>query len=399
VPLLPSEDAPGGGSPNEELISQARVALARPGANELTVITSLRAQGHGVDALRLALEQVELRDRAALAWRNSGRKRQSWYFTRDGYEAASHPLVAAFHAEVIANSGANGVIDLTAGLGSDSAAFIDAGLNTTAVERDPTTAALLAHNVPGASIVIGDCTLLDLNQWDPDQTALFIDPARRGTSRSLDGTRALPERDPGRWSPPISFVNELAKSFRVFMKAAPAFTPPDGWAQYVVSLDANVVEMFTTNSATGTYAVMINSEREECSMITRTTEPATHPHVEIRAEGFLYELDPAITRAGLSQQVAGEFGLTPVGEKNMWLFGAAAVFPHARSYLINDVFPVNEIKSRVKHLPGIALKTKDGRRDQKDLRKACGKPDHNEWALVILGSGATEQAVLVHRER
>lgn len=399
MPLLPSEDAPGGGSPNEELISQARVALARPGANELTVITSLRAQGHGVDALRLALEQVELRDRAALAWRNSGRKRQSWYFTRDGYEAASHPLVAAFHAEVIANSGANGVIDLTAGLGSDSAAFIDAGLNTTAVERDPTTAALLAHNVPGASIVIGDCTLLDLNQWDPDQTALFIDPARRGTSRSLDGTRALPERDPGRWSPPISFVNELAKSFRVFMKAAPAFTPPDGWAQYVVSLDANVVEMFTTNSATGTYAVMINSEREECSMITRTTEPATHPHVEIRAEGFLYELDPAITRAGLSQQVAGEFGLTPVGEKNMWLFGAAAVFPHARTYLINDVFPVNEIKSRVKHLPGIALKTKDGRRDQKDLRKACGKPDHNEWALVILGSGATEQAVLVHRER
>jgi len=399
VPLLPSEDPPGGGSPNEELISQARVALARPGANELTVITSLRAQGHGVDALRLALEQVELRDKAALSWRNSGCNRQNWHFTRDGLEAASHPLVAAFHAQVISTSGTNGVIDLTAGLGSDSAAFIDAGLNTTAVERDPNTAALLAHNVPGASIVIGDCTLIDLNQWDPDQTALFIDPARRGTSRSLDGTRALPERDPGRWSPPISFVNKLAKSFRVFMKAAPAFTPPDGWAQYVVSLDANVVEMFTTNSATGTYAVMINSEREECSMITRTTEPATHPHVEIRAEGFLYELDPAITRAGLAQQVAGELGLTPVGEKNMWLFGAATDFPHARTYLVNDVFPVNEIKSRVKRLPGIALKTKDGRREQKDLRKACGKPDHNEWAVVILGSGATEQAVLVQRDR
>ena len=399
MPLLPSEDPPGGGSPNEELISQARVALARPGANELTVITSLRAQGHGVDALRLALEQVELRDKAALSWRNSGCNRQNWHFTRDGLEAASHPLVAAFHAQVISTSGTNGVIDLTAGLGSDSAAFIDAGLNTTAVERDPNTAALLAHNVPGASIVIGDCTLIDLNQWDPDQTALFIDPARRGTSRSLDGTRALPERDPGRWSPPISFVNKLAKSFRVFMKAAPAFTPPDGWAQYVVSLDANVVEMFTTNSATGTYAVMINSEREECSMITRTTEPATHPHVEIRAEGFLYELDPAITRAGLAQQVAGELGLTPVGEKNMWLFGAATDFPHARTYLVNDVFPVNEIKSRVKRLPGIALKTKDGRREQKDLRKACGKPDHNEWAVVILGSGATEQAVLVQRDR
>ncbi len=399
MPLQPSEDAPGGGSPNEELISQARMALAQPGANELTIITSLRAQGHGVDALRLALEQVELRDRAALAWKNSGRPRQNWFFTRDGLEAASHPLVAAFHAQIISHSGTNGVIDLTAGLGSDSAAFIDAGLNTTAVERDPNTAALFAHNVPGANVLMCDGTLLDLTQWDPDQTAIFIDPARRGSSRSLDGARALPERDPERWSPPVSFVKEVAKSFRVFMKAAPAFTPPDGWAQYVVSLDANVVEMFATNAVTGTYAVMINSEREESSMITRTTEPATHPHVEIRAEGFLYELDPAITRAGLAQQVAGELGLTPVGEKNMWLFGAAAVFPHARAYLINDVFPVNEIKSRVKHLPGIALKTKDGRRDQKDLRKACGKPDHNEWAVVVLGRGATEQAVLVQRER
>ncbi len=385
--------------PTEELISQARTALAQPGANEITVITSLRAQGHGVDSLRLALDQVELRDKAALAWKNTANKRQDWYFTRDGLEAASHPIVAAFHAEVISSIGITGVIDLTAGLGSDSAAFIDAGLNTTAVERDPHTAALLANNVPGASIVICDCTLLDLTHWDPDQTAIFIDPARRGTSRSLDGARALPERDPERWSPPISFVTELAKNYRVFVKAAPAFIPPEGWAQYVVSLDAHVVEMFATNATTGTYAVMINSEREETSLITGSTEPAVHPHMEISAEGFLYELDPAITRAGLTQQVAAERGLSPVGEKNMWLFGAATPFPHARAYLVHDVFPVKEIKSRVKHLPGIALKTKDGRREQKDLRKACAKPDHNEWAVVILGSGANEQAVLVQRDR
>lgn len=400
MPLLPNEDAP-----SEELISQARNSLAQPGANELTVITSLRAQGHGVDALRLALEQVELRDKAALAWKNSGRPRQNWYFTRDSLEAASHPLIAGFHARVIshagviANGGIAGVIDLTAGLGSDSAAFIDAGLSTSAVERDPDTAALLARNVPGANILICDCTQLDLTQWNPEQTVIFIDPARRGTSRSPDGARALPERDPERWSPPISFVNELAKTFRVFVKAAPAFRPPEGWAQYIVSLDANVVEMFTTNAATGTYAVMINSEREETSIITGSTDPVTHQHVEISAEGFLYELDPAITRAGLAQQVAAELGLTPVGEKNMWLFGAATPFPHARAYLVHDVFPVKEIKSRVKHLPGIAVKTKDGRREQKDLRKACAKPDHNEWAVVILGSGATEQAVLVQRER
>jgi hypothetical protein len=144
---------------------------------------------------------------------------------------------------------------------------------------------------------------------------------------------------------------------------------------------------------------MINSETEETSIMTHSAESFTHPKVEINAEGFLYELDPAITRAGLAPQVASEIGLTPVGAKNIWLFGAATPFAHARSYRVHDLFPVKEIKSRVKQLPGIALKTKDGRREQKDLRKACAKPDHNEWAVVILGSGANEQAVLVQRDR
>ncbi len=385
-------------SPTEELISQARAALAQPGATELTVITSLRAQGHGVDSVRLALEQVELRDKAAITWKTSGSHRQNWYFTRDGLEAASHPLVAAFHAYIISRSDASAVIDLTAGLGSDSAAFIHAGLTTTAVERDAKTAAFLAYNLPAAKILITDSTLLDLNEWDPRDTAIFIDPARRGTSRSLDGARALPERDPERWSPPMSFVTRLANIFHVFVKTAPAFSPPVGWAQFVVSLDANVVEMFTTNATTGTYAVMINSENEDTSLITQEEGPFTHVQAGISLEGFLYELDPAITRAGLAPQVASELGLTPVGAKSIWLFGAATPFAHARSYRVHDIFPVKEIKSRVKHLPGIALKTKDGRREQKDLRKACAKPDHNEWAVVILGSGTSEQAVLVQRE-
>lgn len=385
-------------SPSEELISQVRTALAQPGANELTVITSLRAQDHGADSLRIAVEQVELRDKAAISWGTSGIQRQNWFFTRGGLEAASHPLVAAFHADIISRSDANAIVDLTAGLGSDSAAFIHAGLETTAVERDPNTAALLAHNLSGAKIVTADATLLDPDQWDSHNTAIFIDPARRGTSRSLDGARALPERDPERWSPPISFIKKLAEKFQVFVKAAPAFDPPKGWAQFVISLDANVVEMFTTNATTGIYAVMINSETQETSIITQNEEVLTPPQLSISPDGWLYELDPAITRAGLTEQVASEFDLTPVGTTNIWLFGAATPFAHARAYRVHDIFPVKEIKERVKHLPGIALKTKDGRREQKDLRKACAKPDHNEWAVVILGRGTSEQAVLVQRE-
>jgi len=69
----------------------------------------------------------------------------------------------------------------------------------------------------------------------------------------------------------------------------------------------------------------------------------------------------------------------------------------ARTYQIHDTFDVKDIKERTHHTPGIALKTKDGRREIKDLRKECGKLDHNEWAVVILGSGSSEKAVLVRR--
>ncbi|MBT5182818.1 MAG: hypothetical protein HOL91_04920, partial [Actinobacteria bacterium] len=114
--------------PNEELISAAAGELGQAGASELGVIASLRAQGHEPEAVRAAIEQCELRSKAGIAWKPGGQTRQHWLLTRDGLEQASHPLVAQFHANLIVQSGVNHVIDLTAGLGSDSAAFIEAGL-------------------------------------------------------------------------------------------------------------------------------------------------------------------------------------------------------------------------------------------------------------------------------
>ena len=108
--------------PNEELISAATSELGRVGASELGVIASLRAQGHDPEAIRAAIEQCELRSKASLAWKHTGQTRQHWLLTRDGLEQASHPLVARFHANLIVRSGGNDVLDLTAGLGSDSAA-------------------------------------------------------------------------------------------------------------------------------------------------------------------------------------------------------------------------------------------------------------------------------------
>ena len=75
-------------------------------------------------------------------------------------------------------------------------------------------ATLLAANLPGAGVIVGDCT--DPGTLDsvlaslPDSAALFVDPARRTGRRTADGSRAQSERDPERWSPPLSFVIGLA---------------------------------------------------------------------------------------------------------------------------------------------------------------------------------------------
>tara|TARA_B110000495_G_scaffold156084_1_gene139533 strand:- start:224 stop:730 length:507 start_codon:yes stop_codon:yes gene_type:complete len=167
----------------------------------------------------------------------------------------------------------------------------------------------------------------------------------------------------------------------------------------MISVDGSLIEMLTTNAMIGVHAVMIDSRTEQANVISTSQNPTKSVANSICVGGFLYELDPAITRAGLSQQVAGELGASPVGEKGIWLFGTSRVpFAHARKYEVHDHFPIKDVKSRVAHLPGIAMKTKDSRRGLKELRKASGKEDHNEWAVVVLGSGAGELAVLVQRE-
>jgi len=153
-------------------------------------------------------------DKAANAWGPSGSSREKWFSPGDGLEQASHPLVAQLHADVIAQGDFTQVVDLTAGLGSDSAAFIEAGLDTTSVEQEVRTAELLAANLPNAQVIVGDCTEFDEHTWEPETTAIFVDPARRTGTRSPDGSRALPERDPQRWSPPLTFVTDLADTFR-----------------------------------------------------------------------------------------------------------------------------------------------------------------------------------------
>ncbi len=372
----------------------------QPGA-ELAVITTLRGRGHDPETIRAALEQVTLRHKLDQWWP------ADWMLTRDGAEAASHPLVAQFHAEVaremMRDSGITEIVDLGAGIGSDSYALADQGITVTAWEREPRTAEFLAHNLRNfaqATVIHGEGQLNSV-----DSPAFFVDPARRSGTRTPDGSRALPERDPERWSPPLSAVLERSRSAMVFMKAAPAFEPPTHWTRYCVSVNRTLVEMFTTNvsptdSTATTFAVMIDTASGQTVVIAQEdlSEESSTPAETIGE--CLYELDPAIYRAGLQQQVATELGLNTLGNKGMWLTGRKLDHPptYLRMLTVHSVAPIKDLAQQVAHTPGVAIKNKDSHMEYSALRAASKKPDHNVWAVVVTSLDDHDIGILVSRE-
>lgn len=408
-----------------DLIAQSRELLRTK--TDLATIDALRKAGHSQEDVREAINQVHLQRAAHAAWTRSNASPEaespyhSWRLTRDGLEQASHPAVADFRASVIGHqvSGAQPlthVLDLTAGLGSDSAGFLRAGFSVTAVERDPTVARYLEHNLAVTqeltsqgefSVIVGDCVEIahrllsdELAQAPTHGVAVFLDPARRSGARNATGDRALPERDPERWSPPWSFVLDLAQNHPVFMKAAPAFNPPPGWGHYAISLDGALVESFVTNRAAGHHAVLIDTSH--VTVVSAKTDIGVTVENSVAAKSigsYLFELDPALTRLRLGTQVAADHRLQELGEKGMWLTGDAHdLGPLGRAFRVQEVFPSKEIARVVKDLPGVALKTKDSHHDHTQLRHKAKKGDSNSWAVILTSLQGKEIAVLAQRD-
>ena len=134
------------------------------------------------------------------------------FFTRDTLEQATHREVARHRAERAIESGMHSVLDLTCGLGADLVAFSRAGLDVSAVDRDPLTAAIAAANLRAlhldGHVEVGTAERQDLAAVD----LVYVDPARRAARGRVF--------DPAAYSPPWSFVESLFDRDAV-VKAAP----------------------------------------------------------------------------------------------------------------------------------------------------------------------------------
>ena len=312
---------------------------------------ALRKAGHSPELVSAVLTQSRLRTKAEAKF---GEFARQMIFTKAGLQQATRLTVAARHAQRFAEAGIGHVADLGCGLGADAMALASLDLVVTAVEMDEATAACATMNlIPfrNATVVHSDATSVSLEGVD----GVWLDPARRTTSTS--GTKRI--WDPEDFSPPLSFVESLAGSGRaVGVKMGPGMphdsVPADCEAQWV-SVGGDVTEValwFNAVRRPGVRRAALVLGARGAAELTSGEDFGNGPAAPVGpVEGYLYEPDGAVIRAGLVADVALQLGGHLVDEHIAYVCAPELRdTPFAKAYKVLDVMPFNvkALKSWVK---------------------------------------------------
>ena len=263
---------------------------------EIRTITRLRER-YAVDLISAAMEQTKLRARAASKFTNAYRM----LFTAAGLEQASSERMARHHALRYAPFTA--MADLCTGIGGDLIGLA-AGRSVLAVDSNPVHAKLSSHNAKVHSVSGGVTTVCadvhDLRAAELTAIgAAFVDPARRSDDRRMR---------PGMSEPPLSWCFGLADAgMAVGIKAAPGLPTelvPDGWELEFVSEHRELKESVLWSPKLATARRRATLLPDEQTLIER---PGAQ--VELAEPGaFLLDPDPAVTRAGLVEELGESLG-------------------------------------------------------------------------------------------
>ncbi len=282
------------------LSADGRALLRELAGEDLTARTELglstRLRKRYPDRLvTAAIGLTQLRARAEAKF---SRAAEMW-LTREGLEQASHEVVSAYRAGRLSGIGA--VADLCTGIGGDLIALAR-GRRALAVDLDPVHLRMAALNAEVYGVMDGlECRNEDVRETDLSGfDAVFVDPARR-----RGGKR---EFRPEAYSPPLDWCLTLAeKAPAVAIKAAPGLSldlmPPD-WEVEFVSLKGDLKEAVLWSPALATV-----SRRATLLSGLHSLVPTPGAEVPCRPPGaFLLDPDPAITRAGLVEELARSLG-------------------------------------------------------------------------------------------
>ncbi|MDQ0922665.1 hypothetical protein QF038_001173 [Pseudarthrobacter sp. W1I19] len=369
--------------------------------------SALRKAGHSPELVSAVLTQSRLRTKAEAKF---GEFARQMLFTQAGLEQATRFNVAARHAQRFAGAGISHVADLGCGLAADSMALASMDINVTAVEMDETTAACATVNLipfPNATVVHADATAVPLDGID----GVWLDPARRVTSTS--GTKRI--WDPEAFSPPLSFVESLAASGKaVGVKMGPGMphdSVPAGCEAQWVSVAGDVTEValwFNAVRRAGIRRAALVLGAAGAAELTSPEDFGAGPAAPVGpAEGYLYEPDGAVIRAGLVADVALQLDGHLVDEHIAYICAPQLVdTPFARAYKILEVTPYNvkALKAWVKaegigvldiKKRGTAVTPEELRKQLLPGGKAAAKKAGNKTATLVLTRIGEDRVAIV----
>jgi hypothetical protein len=375
-------------------------------ADSFSLNADLRKAGHSPELVAAVLTQSRLRTRAEAKF---GEFARQMLFTQAGLEQATRLNVAARHAERFIKAGIAHVADLGCGLGADSMAMASMDISVTAVEMDETTAACATINLmpfPHATVVHSDAASVELDGID----GVWLDPARRTTSTS--GTKRI--WDPEAFSPPLSFVEKLAATGRAIgVKMGPGIpheSVPSGCEAQWVSVGGDVTEVtlwFNAVARPGVRRAALVIGSQGAAEITSGEDFDGGPAAAVGpVEGFLYEPDGAVIRAGLVADIAEQLGGHLVDEHIAYICAPGLHdTPFARAYKVLEVMPYNvkALKAWVKSngITVLDIKKRGTAVTPEELRKQLlpAKPvkgkDAKTATLVLTRIGEERVAVVV----
>jgi hypothetical protein len=302
-----------------------RAAEGAGAASSLRLGTSLRAR-YPVDLVVDALAQHDLRLRARAKFSRA----MSMYFTRPGLEQASSEVIAGHRASRY--KGFSLIADLCCGIGGDLVALAS-GRDVLAVDSEPLHLRMARANAAvygvaaGVRPVAADVRDIELRRMD----AVFIDPARRARGRRLRT---------GDSEPPLAWcLAAVERAGAGGIKAAPGLAHdvvPAGWEIEFIALGRDLKEAVLWSPALATAPT-----RATILPGGHTLTPGTGEPVPVRAPGtYLLDPNPAVTRAGVVEDLARRLGAWKIDQRIAFLATDAAVHtPFARTLRVIDSAP------------------------------------------------------------
>ena len=365
-------------------------AMSEEDPESLAAASRMRAR-YGSELAAAALTQAGLRRQAKAKF---GDAALTMFFTRAGLEQATRPEVARYHANRFLESGVSRVVDLGCGIGSDSMAFLRAGLDVIAVEVDPTTATVAQANLANrAEVICADASEV-IEQLLTPGAGVFCDPARRN-----DHGRVWRVED---FTPDWSIVTRLLDGGRTAgVKLGP------GLPHFLIP-DAVEVEWITHRGETvevGLWAGVgsIPGRRSALIMPEARLTVTKAPPLPVRDLGrYLYEPAGAVIRAGGIPELGNQLGAGLLHPQVAYLTSdQLGDTPFATAFEVRQQLPfhLKVLRAWVREgqIGVLEIKKRGIDADPADLRKRLRLAGRNTATLVISPTPKGALAVVVDR--